>query len=97
MSVPCSSPGCPNMVSGKGLFCPMHFPTPGDIDKFSVVTDKMLDYTDQLGGSQLWSIPPEISMGGRVAKRPAPLIWIAIVIAFAAVCGFVGWIIMKLL
>jgi hypothetical protein len=90
MSVPCSSPGCPNTVSGKGLFCPIHFPTPGDIDKFSVVTDRMRDY-----GSQLWT--PELSVGVPSAGRPAPLIWIAIVIAFAAVCGIVGWIIMKFL
>lgn len=92
MSVPCSSPGCPNTVSGKGLFCPIHFPTPGDIDKFSVVTDRMSDYSS---GSQLWT--PELSVRAPSAGRPAPLVLIAIVIALAVVFGVVGWIIMKLL
>lgn len=35
-SINCSYPGCPGTVSGKGLFCPIHIPQPGEINKYSV-------------------------------------------------------------
>jgi hypothetical protein len=88
-SINCSYPGCSGTVSGKGLFCPIHIPQPGEINKYSVETASELAY-ERVEDWAPRSAPASASRD-TVASRRTGAIAVVGIIALLALLGAAGY------